>query len=382
MFPNSQTGHDPIDIVDAVPLYRWLRDDGIPREALLVLHQAGAHDATAILDVLDNFPSLAEAGLLNAADISSALYASGDPAVERYAEYAKAFHAQAPHVFGASAPPDAYWQDGDEVPLELDGKIAARERLDGEVDVGIDRCGDWLIRSQGQRGTCVAHAVVAMFEHARCTADRDATDLSEQFLQWAIKTSGDRWPTQEGTTCADALAALANHGVCAESEWPYDPVPVAGNPAQGDANNPSLTARFDARMRRVRGYRHFPATRRGNAAPILALLRAGSPVAVSVPVFRDRLIGYDNWNTPGGQQFGAVTNPLPTSIVDGGHAVLLVGYVPDALDPLGGRFVFRNSWSPQWGHALPAPGRAAPRPGYGEISASYIDQHLWEYATL
>ncbi len=74
------------------------------------------------------------------------------------------------------------------------------------------------------------------------------------------------------------------------------------------------------------GYRHFPGARRGNAAPILALLRTGSPVAVSVPVFRDRLIGRDNWNTPGGEQFGAVADPLPTSIVEGGHAVLLVGH--------------------------------------------------------
>ncbi|HVJ63097.1 MAG TPA: hypothetical protein VM555_10350, partial [Tahibacter sp.] len=88
----------------------------------------------------------------------------------------------------------------------------------------------------------------------------------------------------------------------------------------------AATVRLHARMRYVCGYRHFPGARRGNAAPILALLRAGSPVAVSVPVFSDRLIGRDNWNTPGGEQFGAVADPLPTSIVEGGHAVLLVGH--------------------------------------------------------
>ncbi len=56
MFPNSQAGHYPVDVVDAAPLYRYLRNDGISREALLVLHQAGAHDAIAILGILDNFP--------------------------------------------------------------------------------------------------------------------------------------------------------------------------------------------------------------------------------------------------------------------------------------------------------------------------------------
>lgn len=381
MFPSSQPSPGPVDIVDALPLYRYLHADGIPREALLVLHQAGAHDATAILGVLDNFPSLAEAGLLDAAQISSALYASGDPAVERYAEYAEEYRKLPPHAFGATAPADAYWQDGDAVPLELDG-TTARTPVDGEVDVGIDRCGDWPVRSQGQRGTCVAHAVTALYEHTLCKAGHGVGDLSEQFLQWAIKTNGDRWPTREGTTCADALAALANRGICVESEWPYNPAPIAGNPAQGDAGNPAMSARSDAVSRRIRNYYHVVGARRGNAAPILAMLREGRPVAVSVPVFRDTVIGRDNWNMPGGERFGVVTNPLPTSVVNGGHAVLLVGYVPKPLDPLGGTFIFRNSWSAAWGYELPSPGQLAPRPGYGEISASYIDRHLWEYATL
>lgn len=380
MFPNSSS-HPAVDIVDAVPLYRYLRDGGIPREALLVLHQAGAHDVTAILSVLDNFPSLAEAGLLDAAEISSALYASGDPAVERYTEYAEQYRKLPPHEFGATAPVAAYWQEGDLVPLELDG-TTARASLDGEVDVGIDRCGDWPVRSQGQRGTCVVHAVTALYEHALCKAGQGAVDLSEQFLQWAIKMNGDRWPTREGTSCADALAALTNRGICLESEWPYNPVPLVGNPSQGDAANPSLSAKFDASRRRVAGHNHVAGARSGNAAPILALLRKGCPVAVSVPVFHDALSSRDNWNMPGGERFGAVMNPPPRSVVSGGHAVLLVGYVPNPLDLLGGTFIFRNSWSAAWGYELPSPGQLAPRPGYGEISATYIDRHLWEYATL
>ncbi|HJU39208.1 MAG TPA: C1 family peptidase, partial [Tahibacter sp.] len=175
---------------------------------------------------------------------------------------------------------------------------------------------------------------------------------------------------------------LADRGICLESEWPYDPVPIAGNPAQGDAINPSLTARFSAGLRRIKRHHYAVGARRGNAASILALLRQGRPVAVSVPVFHDAIIGRDNWNMPGGEKFGAVANPPPSSVVNGGHAVLIVGYVPNSLDPLGGMFIFRNSWSTSWGYELPSPGQAAPRPGYGEMPASYIDAHLWEYAAL
>lgn len=49
-------------------------------------------------------------------------------------------------------------------------------------------CGTWPIKDQGERGTCVAFAVVASLEHHH-GPHGGPTDLAEQYLYWASKQS-------------------------------------------------------------------------------------------------------------------------------------------------------------------------------------------------
>jgi C1A family cysteine protease len=90
----------------------------------------------------------------------------------------------------------------------------------------------------------------------------------------------------------------------------------------------------------------------------------------------------DNWATNVGWSYGFVLDPPPASVVSGGHCVCVTGFVADEAKPLGGYFILRNSWSAQWGSLLAAAGYLAPEAGYGQISASYVDQYLWELGRL
>jgi hypothetical protein len=80
-----------------------------------------------------------------------------------------------------------------------------------------------------------------------------------------------------------------------------------------------------------------------------------------------------------------VLNPPPTAVASDGHAVCVTGFHPDALEPKGGYFTFRNSWDIVWGAQAPSPaasGYCAPEPGYGDISATYVDDYIWEIFQL
>ena len=84
-----------------------------------------------------------------------------------------------------------------------------------------------------------------------------------------------------------------------------------------------------------------------------------------------------------GTLYGQVLDPPATAVVDGGHAVCVVGFVPDADETTGGYFIFRNSWGTgAFGRRLPVRGSHAPERGYGQISATYVEKFLWEMCVL
>jgi hypothetical protein len=104
-------------------------------------------------------------------------------------------------------------------------------------------------------------------------------------------------------------------------------------------------------------------------------------VVITVPVFQDPAFehGPNTWTTNVGWSYGVVIDPPPRSIVVGGHAVCVVGFDPDGSEELGGYFIVRNSWGVTWALNAPYPERSlAPEPGYGVLSASYVEDFLWE----
>jgi hypothetical protein len=204
------------------------------------------------------------------------------------------------------------------------------------------------VRNQGERGTCVAFASVALREFLIGARER----LSEQFLYWACKeTDGSPDP---GTYIHTAMTALRKRGVCRAETWPYQPSPIPANESQG----PPPPAALDDALRFV-----MPNTRTvepslvGDYKEILA----GSATVRGMPVVVATLVCNSWYMSPETHRTGKITMPLPgEKPVPVGHAWCIVGYVDDETVPGGGYFIVRNSWSPAWaadspeaaGHAM------------------------------
>jgi hypothetical protein len=218
------------------------------------------------------------------------------------------------------------------------------------------------IRNQGERGTCVAHAVVATFEHfTRVTSSGDFTDLSEQWLYWLAKEH-DGKPQDKGTFIRVAMPLLFTDGCCLETTWPYQPNQINGNEGQSP---PPPGAAPDAAKRKIGGFntllpRSVPA--------ICAELNRNRCVAVSVPVFNMAFL------SPETRKTGDVIMPLPNDYSVGGHAICLVGYesLPSETGISGGRFLVRNSWDSLWGVYCPYGA------GYGTIPYAYLTTYGME----
>lgn len=214
--------------------------------------------------------------------------------------------------------------------------------------------------SQGQRGTCVAHAAGAQFTYL--TGRR----LSRQFLYHQCKMI-DGIPDKEGTYCEMAMKVFSDHslsgkgwdwgeadcGLVEEAHWPYDASCIEGNMAHTPP---------PARLRE----RLYQGRRWGNTGGEVIRCRGGGsrlvddirsvicylsvPVTISLPTFTS----FDNLNS---SRTGRITMPLPGEDTkdEGWHAMLAVGF-----DDTRNVFIVRNSWSDRWAFECPygLPGHA------------------------
>lgn len=210
------------------------------------------------------------------------------------------------------------------------------------------------VRNQGGRGTCVAHACVAVREYL-LGGESTQGDLSEQFVYWACKER-DNYPGS-GTWIRHGMAVLKEKGVCTEQVWPYRDGSLSGNEGQGPppagAETKALAYRIDnselLHPRWVDTLRQHLAEKR--------------VIAFAVPV-------YTYWFAEPVSSSGDIRLPLSTDQVEGGHAMCMVGYQDDPDVPGGGYFLVRNSWGTNtWGRDNTI------SPGHARIPYAYIAEH-------
>lgn len=237
------------------------------------------------------------------------------------------------------------------------------------------------VRNQWRRGTCVAFAATAAFEHEmRRNAlfgignvlaftrtrsgrkifrrfDEEAKMLSPQFLYWACKsTDGVDGP---GTMISTAMESLRDRGCCQEKGWPYSPDSQWGNEGQGP---PPFGAEESARKRRITEYDELTCFGSVPLQHMKRFLAQGHLLVFGVPVF-------PSWGNIETQQTGRVIMPISGEQSLGGHALCLCGYRDDGSCPGGGVFYFRNSWGEEWA-SQNTRGR-----GYGEMPYAYMQMY-------
>jgi hypothetical protein len=355
------------------------------RDARL-LRAVGATTPEAVQSIVESYPQMLE----NLAKVDYALgveLASGrsTPAMSILKESMDQPLRQSARTFGdgATVPEDALWPEDSvytidqalqDLPPTAGFVPAAEIPLGKAIPYAI---GAWPVKNQGERSTCVSFAVGALVER------RNAVNVSEQFLHWALKIkTSDPNKDIEGTNIIYALQATCSEGTCDSEVCPYNPHPIPGSPSQdGTPHAPSPSA-IDAASTRLCGawFHDFTHLRgSGKAAILKAALEHASAVAISLPVFQALDANITNWSFRVTEEFGRVLDPLPNSKVVGAHAVCVVGFTPDPSEPEGGYFVIRNSWGNGWGAALPAAGYSAPEPGFGDVSARFVDQFMYEY---
>ena len=253
------------------------------------------------------------------------------------------------------------------------------------------------VMRQGSRNTCAAAAVVVLAEYRFGAGTR----LSVQYLfaetakrerDWIVRNisalrSGEppdaafktAYPTQmaeldlvreaagagsdeeksfldvfescqnkrlRGQSLRRCLETLAESGVCRNSLWPYDP-----NAVDRAADEFPDGTRDDARRRRIARQSVYILDSPGNVDEVKGLLcglngRLPAPVAVTLSAADPK------------------RDPL-------GHALVVVGYEDDPMNPGEGWFLLQNSWGTEWGDG-----------GYGKISYGDFSRRCVEAGAL
>jgi len=351
-------------------------------DEVAIFSAAGVRSAEDVDSLLSAFPSLANLGV-RLPEISNAVSQNLN---QTYASLASSGELDEQTLALGAAPPDdtEYALDTPAPGVDTYGAAAIAGVAPAASDIDL-RLSDWPVRNQGNRGTCVAFGSTACVEHMCASSDGSITDLSEQFIYRAIKTdSNDPIKDQDGTWLQYARDMLQAEGICTEDLWPY--VGSAVNPVSGQTDSDPTQSAIDDAVNRELTVSCCLRNPSDAAATVCRLLHQNNrPVAACFPVFRDPTMPANShgWATRVAQSYGRILNPPPTSTVAGGHCVCITGYVADANEPLGGYFIFRNSWSPNWARLAPSSGNTySPEQGYGEISATYVNKFCWELMQL
>ena len=171
-------------------------------------------------------------------------------------------------------------------------------------------------------GSCTANSIAANLEFAAAKNGKDTGTPSRLFIYYHERLMEGTVMQDAGAQIRDGFKVIAKIGVPPETEWPYEVAKFAVKPPQ--------KAEQDAKNQRALSYYRIL-----NLGGILDALAAGHCVSFGFVV-------YESFENTG--KDGVVALPVSGEQVEGGHAVLAVGY--DAKKKL---MLVRNSWGMTWG---------------------------------
>lgn len=209
------------------------------------------------------------------------------------------------------------------------------------------------IEDQGRLGSCTAHAGVGLYEYFERRAFGKHIDASRLFLYKATRNLLN-WTGDDGAYLRTTMAAMAFFGLVPEKYWPYEiskfnDEPTAFMYSYGQTFQALIYYRLDANG--IKGQSLLD--------KIKDHLRNGLPMIFGFTCFSSIDLAED----------GKIPFPDKNEEVDGGHAVMAVGFDDNIqiINPNNKQIVttgaikIRNSWGTEWGEA-----------GYGWIPYEYI----------
>ncbi|MDY6941971.1 MAG: C1 family peptidase [Pseudomonadota bacterium] len=208
------------------------------------------------------------------------------------------------------------------------------------------------IEDQGSVGSCTANAGIGLLEYYQRRAFGKHLNGSRLFL-YKVTRNLLGWTGDTGAYLRDTIKAMALFGVPPETYWPYELDRFDDEPT-------AFCYAFGQSYQTLQYYRHDPV----GTPPKTVLTNVKSYLAAGLPA----MFGFSVYSSmPGiGEGSGEIPYPTPGERLEGGHAVVAVGY-DDARRISGdkGALLIRNSWGTAWGEE-----------GYGWLPYKYVEKGL------
>jgi C1A family cysteine protease len=217
------------------------------------------------------------------------------------------------------------------------------------------------VEDQGSLGSCTAHAGVGMIEYYERKAFGRHIDASRLFLYKVtrnlMKIKGDT-----GAYLRTTMGAMVLFGVPPEEYWPYQE-----DESGFDREPPAFCYAFAQNYQTVKYFRHDPPGTKAEEMlrKVKTYLSKGHPA----------MFGFTVYNSiEQAEKMGRIPFPSPKERIEGGHAVVVVGYddkmkIKNKFGKIEttGALLIRNSWGKGWGEE-----------GYGWLPYEYVLRGLAE----
>ena len=182
-------------------------------------------------------------------------------------------------------------------------------------------------RGQGRRNTCSVFVTVGAFEFALSQHHQRATPLSVEHLNWACNQEIGNTTADRGQFFHDLLKGYEKHGLCRDELMPYERRFRNQQPSDEARADAGANRKLQFKLHWIRPWSNKSGLTDEEFESTKKTLAAGWPVCA----------GSD-------------------------HSRLFVGYVDDADQPGGGKFITRDSGISR----------------YGEVSYEWSRQHVYD----
>ena len=198
------------------------------------------------------------------------------------------------------------------------------------------------VYDQGQLGSCTANAIAAAIEFDQIKQQMEYFLPSRLFVYYNERAMEGTIDSDSGAQIRDGIKSINKQGDCPEKLWPYIVARFA--------DKPPVSCYTDAIKHKAVLYQRV--TRVVNQ--MKGCLASGYPFVFGFSV-------YESFMSTAVAKNGHAAMPKSNETLEGGHAVLAVGY-----DDTHQWFIVRNSWGTSWGLK-----------GYFTLPYAYlIDEHL------